>query len=374
MKHQSGSIKKGLMKLSHGETTGWYHVVRKGESITVRPIDPATRGPDRVLTTDQFAATFDIQEQFSLEEIRKRTKLPVNTYRVGQVNAWAHAIEEIERQKTEPRKTLVPVTKLRSLYDWLHTAPKIVHAAVAQGFAASPEAMVKICSLSQKQFASYQPPHLFEPHDRSEYKNSENEELKRTRALADRFEKRAKSVFPVDTGPHRLDLDFWYVVRELDPRNTRQGVFENGGSAKGTGAGGIDLLLAHATDGIPIVGEVKIGRDTNPFYGLVQALMYAVELCTPEQQKRLAGSFRERFADLTGTPRADVYLLLKDCPTDKLHQRILRDTEVLARGMYQTKSIASIIRRIVCLDVMNDLTLNFRFGYGEGDAASYVES
>jgi hypothetical protein len=358
------------MKLSQGNSTGWYHAnVRKDGSIKLRPIRTASFEPGRNFSNEEFGTTFTVQEQLSFKEISKMTGLPVHTFSTEEPSAWAFVVEQIERRQNEPPKTLVPVTKLRFLYDWLRTMPKEVHAAIARGFAACPETMVELCLLSQKHFTSYRPSHPFEAGKRTEYEGREEEEVKRTRSLVNLFEKVAQSIITVNTRPNDLSLDCWYVERELDPRTTRQGVLETGEPATSTGTGGIDLLMAHANDGLPIVGEVKIFRDTNPFFGLVQALMYAVELCTPQQQQRLRQSFPKRFGTLTGEPRADVYLLLKDCPKDDLHKQIQKDTEALIAGMYQRKSIASVIRRIVCLKVSVDrskeLALNFLFGHGE---------
>jgi hypothetical protein len=76
------------------------------------------------------------------------------------------------------------------------------------------------------------------------------------------------------------ELNFSFVDRELVPtRTTHERFFENGEPANCFRR--LDWLLANAQDRLPIIAEVKVRNDKNPFSALVQLLMYAAELVTP---------------------------------------------------------------------------------------------
>ena len=97
--------------------------------------------------------------------------------------------------------------------------------------------------------------------------------------------------------------------------------------------------------------------------------MFAVEICTENQYKRLTNNFLQ-FEKLKGRPRADIYLILVECPEDAFHQRILDWTQKLVKGMYGKKSLAPLIRRVACLDASLErnvgLSVRCRFVFGEG--------
>ena len=52
----------------------------------------------------------------------------------------------------------------------------------------------------------------------------------------------------------------------------------------------------------PIIAEVKVGNDMNPFYALIQTLMYAAELATFNQATRLQQHYDQvRFPELANS-------------------------------------------------------------------------
>lgn len=73
---------------------------------------------------------------------------------------------------------------------------------------------------------------------------------------------------------------FTYVYRELSPLR----ITEKGGARPKVRW--LDLLLRSDTDR-PIVTELKVGRDSLPYYALVQALMYTADLCGQNQFDRI---------------------------------------------------------------------------------------
>ena len=55
---------------------------------------------------------------------------------------------------------------------------------------------------------------------------------------------------------------------------------------KSSGLGGLDFI-GISTNNIPILGEIKINNDENPFFALIQLLTYLSEFATSNQIKRI---------------------------------------------------------------------------------------
>jgi hypothetical protein len=107
------------------------------------------------------------------------------------------------------------------------------------------------------------------------------------------------------------DLEFRYVAREIIPTRTKPQL----GFASGEGKHvRVDFVLANAATGRPIVGELKIASDKDPFAGLVQALAGAAQLVSPHQRARLSKLPRP-LASIEDEPLLDVYVLLGNFPT-----------------------------------------------------------
>jgi len=106
-----------------------------------------------------------------------------------------------------------------------------------------------------------------------------------------------------------------FLDYEIFPFRTTYSRLENGNVASRSGSGGMDILLAsNGKDGaIPAVGEVKAVTETvGPTFGLVQSLMYASQLATPNQFMRLRRHYPKALADITpNKPRIDVLVFLE---------------------------------------------------------------
>jgi hypothetical protein len=104
---------------------------------------------------------------------------------------------------------------------------------------------------------------------------------------------------------HGGDLAFRYVDREIFPLRSTE---EDGPRPD---VRWLDLLLV-GDGGRPIVGELKIGGDSLAPLALVQALMYAAELSSQSQLKRLAKHYPEAtppfIAEVEG-PRLDILVI-----------------------------------------------------------------
>lgn len=92
--------------------------------------------------------------------------------------------------------------------------------------------------------------------------------------------------------------------REVPPlRATRAG-------ARSSGSGGIDYVALREALAIPILGEIKVRSDRDPYYAFVQLLTYLSEMCSPGQIARARSHLFT--PDLPERPRYDLHILLVD--------------------------------------------------------------
>jgi hypothetical protein len=154
------------------------------------------------------------------------------------------------------------------------------------------------------------------------------------------------------------DLDFACLDREINPTRAKPALpfdAEHGASLR------IDLLLANAHSGRPIVGELKISSDKDPYTGLIQALAAAAQM-TPRGQRARLSEHSEReglnhrlpcpLAGVDGDPLVDVYVLLAEFPArgrDRFQQ--LELAVHLAREL-EGESMADGLGRIRILTLM----------------------
>lgn len=116
-----------------------------------------------------------------------------------------------------------------------------------------------------------------------------------------------------------LSLSFRYVEREVVPTRTKPDLpfaHPDGAHVR------VDLILANVSSGRPIIGELKIEGDKDPFTGLVQALAGAAQLRSSAQRKRLCDQLPlgHRLASAMVEPALDVYVLLGDFPPTGRHR------------------------------------------------------
>ncbi|MGH2965812.1 MAG: hypothetical protein ACRDMH_10590 [Solirubrobacterales bacterium] len=161
-------------------------------------------------------------------------------------------------------------------------------------------------------------------------------------------------------------LSFYYLDRELVSTRAPGERLEGGRSTR-LGPR-LDLLLANARDGTPIVGELKVtakrkprpgdppgyeqrraGPDKDPFYGLIQGLASAAYLLPRNQLSRLRRHDPGKRLELRRR-RVDVYILVGEEPEAsrpwfELRDRAQRLSEAILPG------IAGHVRTIACLDL-----------------------
>jgi hypothetical protein len=162
----------------------------------------------------------------------------------------------------------------------------------------------------------------------------------------------------------RPDLGFSYVAREIFAlRNTGSGGWRPPRRA-------MDLLLA-SSDGLPIVGEVKIADDKPTFFALIQALMYASELSSPAQRARLRenyGEFRPNSALLDDAgPWLDAWVIGH---RPKEHGTYREDSFEASRQissyLMNAPEVSAVIRRIAYIEGIptgDDLVFEERWSF-----------
>lgn len=119
------------------------------------------------------------------------------------------------------------------------------------------------------------------------------------------------------------ELDFRYVEREIVPTRTEhrrefEAPVDDDQERKGHHLQ-VDLILANARSGRPIIAELKIASDKEPYTALIQALAAAAQLTPHNQRQRLAQLPRAPAGPAT-EPVIDVYVLLAGFPPDGLHR------------------------------------------------------
>jgi hypothetical protein len=163
------------------------------------------------------------------------------------------------------------------------------------------------------------------------------------------------------------ELTFRYAEREIIPTRTKPGRTFVGGEGKHVR---VDLVLANAATGRPIVGELKIASDKDPYTGLVQALAGAAQLVSKSQRRRLSklndpsaptcsrgepSASSSSPASIEQEPLVDVYVLLGNFPQrgrDRFKQ--LDRAVKLAAALETDVALADYLGRIRILAVKRD--------------------
>ncbi len=173
------------------------------------------------------------------------------------------------------------------------------------------------------------------------------------------------SITPVDAGDRQIggtghpdvidvpapDLAFEYVDRELLLQRTESPArWENGTVNRG----GIrpDILLADLETRTPIVAELKLPGDMDPFFALVQALAGAAHLATSAQYERMRNHLkRGKFPALGALPRLDVFTLFVGRTEGSNQPDFLRAARTLPPLLLAHDGLARSIRRIAGISV-----------------------
>lgn len=239
--------------------------------------------------------------------------------------------------RVEPQ--LIPVTPLTNRYVELKDQPSAERLNQAFGITAAQLADEFADSVAAfDSFSTSQP--FFDPDpDRDEGKNPKSDA--RTYGWAMAIKKQGR----VDVEGED-ELAFTYVEREVVPTRTRPAsqFTDNGGKQVR-----VDLILANAATGRPIIAELKIATDKDPFTGLVQALAGASQLVSPQQRRRLT-SLRKGVASVDREPLVDIYVLLGRFPARGRHRfdQLARATAIAE----ELENQSAIQRHVGCIRIL----------------------
>lgn len=221
---------------------------------------------------------------------------------------------------------IIPITPIWRRYQELRKLSQQGRLAEARRLVERPEELASEFAESVAHFASYDNrDDPFYPPARAERMFST--EIRRTNDLVLRLEKQQR-LAPTDALDRRTRHDAGatvtavpssqlvcdYVDRELlVQRTTSPAQWADGRPS--IGGLRLDVLLADSTDRTPIVGELKLPNDKDPFFALVQALACAAHLAASHQYERMRrhlvrGSFPEQIT----APRFDVWVLFVNAP------------------------------------------------------------
>ena len=242
-------------------------------------------------------------------------------------------------------KRFIPETALRNLYECLRDFPsKEFHLQCAKEFLRVPKELDKLIGRSFDHFSFYD--NREEPfHQRGDAPtNSRQASLK----LADQF---AVALHALKSVSVIGGLSFSYIDYDISPVRTTGNVrFESGASGADSGKGGADVLLVNNVDQTPIVGEIKAEKDATLLLALIQSLMYAIELATPNQRARLSQTYPGRFRFQEPGPFIDINILQVRSPKDEWTSKFLDLVDPLSAKLLHSEFVPRIVRRIACLE------------------------
>jgi hypothetical protein len=232
----------------------------------------------------------------------------------------------------------LPATQLREYYDALHALKEQEQTALAELHAEDPKRLIARFAHSVKTVAAY--PEITEAF-------YDGRSRKPIEVTGDRVHSTTTFVARLKAAGHHQvidfpELDFDFVDREISPlRSTTIPVAGRGARRS------IDLLLRDG-NGMPVVGELKVAGDSPTYYALVQALMYAAELSSESQLRRLAEHYD--FVIPEGQAVISIYLIAHAAPErGAFREDSLAATKTIVEKLMADPHVTAVIRHIACL-------------------------
>jgi hypothetical protein len=306
-------------------TTGpvWCHYSKQDGTLKIRRYSDGEIF-ERTVENDGHE---EIEEFKSLKECMKLVS--AKSYSYKNIEAWSQILQILQNAKATPTKEagmpapkktiIVPITKLRQFYEVMKVLDTVTWINMAKFYSQFPASLERLWNQSREIFAAY--------HNMDGWGGDEGNRKMlpnvpaRIGAISSTNEFAA---FVKEPDNSLTNAGFTFVKRELNPRTTRKGMFSDKRPAKESGSGGIDILLRSSATGFPTVGEVKVKKDKNAFFALVQAMTYAVELSTPNQLVRLKKHFGDDFGNLNlDEGKVEIALLMVNPVKDDSREPIL---------------------------------------------------
>lgn len=240
----------------------------------------------------------------------------------------------------------IPHTPIVVLYKELKNSPQRARLDRAEALADDPTPLIGCFARSIKAFRRYSNTNEhFYPKDRPKHAGKAG--LGSTRELAALLEVGPK-VHKVDRGP---GLAFRYADRELVlARTTGRAHYDDDRHTRATAGVRADLLLQNRADRRPIIAEVKLATDKDPFVGLIQGLACASQLATEQQMGRLRRWIGG--VDWAGDERVHVYVVLAKLPARSTYWPDLFDcTAELSDALMKSEALGPPIAGIAGLEI-----------------------
>lgn len=232
----------------------------------------------------------------------------------------------------------IPETGLRKLYNTLKGKNIKEQKEVAKYYYDNTDELIELYNESINSFGRYNDPQ--ENFFNKEYKRKEiqtpQKERKGTRKVIAYFKESNNKI----SITNESSLNFDYINREISTYRS-----PNSGN-KSSGLGGIDFIGWNTSKKGPIIGEIKVKGDGNPFIALIQALTYSSEMFTQNQIERI-NKFR-LFGDNNiidfGNKNIYIYLLFFEFPGKG--GRKSKKNELLEYALYIAGNIKNKIKDI----------------------------
>lgn len=243
----------------------------------------------------------------------------------------------------------IPVTKLREFYKFLRLFSTETELKILEDFnrGTNYKKLVEIFEDSVKHFKKYCSIDTFTSRNKRKVLPLIPSSINSTNDVVSILENKS-----VNSIINNKRLDFTYIEREISPLRTTGGVlFETGKSGKSSGGGGVDFIGWNIKDNLPILGEIKVKLDENPFFAIIQLLTYLSELSTPNQIKRI--NYTELFGKRKTSNKFYLYILMSNYSSNHNHQDLLNESKKLAINLQQN---IKEIKEIVFLKLDNPLS------------------
>jgi len=257
----------------------WFHVSSGGANTIYRELPYPFLERIVFKNKERRFESIECLESDELKDIGEQLGISYSKVRKDELGIWAKFAAQHDNP-SEARR-IIPITPIRKLYEFLRDDfdARGFRKRLLQSFGNTTKDLINLCKKSFKAYSKYENCGEGWPAtDRTDLPDpTDLDQANKTNDLI-AILKEAKGL-PC--------LKYEYVTYELNPRLTSgRAIFDNGLPASSSGIGGVDVLL-RSPKGAPVIGEIKIKDDADPFYAIIQSLTYAIEAATPNQLQRI---------------------------------------------------------------------------------------
>jgi hypothetical protein len=244
-------------------------------------------------------------------------------------------------------KRIIPNTKLRNLYETMRHFSTYTHLNILKDFSRGEnyKHLIELFNESKNHFeyAYSNPNEKFTTNVKRKELPGKPLKINRTNDMVSIFEIKTQEGKLINV-VNNQDYDFQYVNREISTIRTTKTSFASGKSGKSSGLGGLDFIGWNFNAQLPILGEIKVLDDENPFFALIQLLTYCSELSTESQIERIKAT--KLFGDniFNGIPFY-LYIVLSNYNSSKTETKnellamTLELAQLLKKNMLEIKDI-----------------------------------